>query len=328
MFLTIQSPCRQSCAGHRIAPVNPLKVISTIRYVSRKLRKIYREFDIASGHCGTCRTVHVFCQRYRADDMSDRVAGRLPVFGFGKLRNAKIKLFPTPEYTSKQASDPVVPQVPCTGIFLGPSKSGKTVAPTQARPLRTAPAHVPAHRRRLRPQPQVLRRAVRLQDQARRLALLAQPHHDLPGQVRLPGARQAREQQGVACQAVLHAVVRSRHLQRSAGRSASMRGGLPAAAAWILPRGRRASRPGVAQPQAPAAARSASTAVTCVRLRGGASRMRRARSPGPHRGWGGRCPPPMERPRPRAVQLAAAAADAVCRPPPCCRPTARSSRSR
>ena len=40
----------------------------------------------------------------------------------------KIKLFPTPEYTSKQASDPVVPLVPCTGIFLGPSKSGKTVA--------------------------------------------------------------------------------------------------------------------------------------------------------------------------------------------------------
>ena len=40
----------------------------------------------------------------------------------------KIKLFPTTEYTSKQASDPVVPLVPCTGIFLGPSKSGKTVA--------------------------------------------------------------------------------------------------------------------------------------------------------------------------------------------------------
>ena len=32
----------------------------------------------------------------------------------------KIKVFPTPEYSSKQ--------VPCTGIFLGPSKSGKTVA--------------------------------------------------------------------------------------------------------------------------------------------------------------------------------------------------------
>ena len=35
----------------------------------------------------------------------------------------KIKLFPTTEYTSKQPSDPVVPLVPCTGIFLGPSKS-------------------------------------------------------------------------------------------------------------------------------------------------------------------------------------------------------------
>ena len=39
----------------------------------------------------------------------------------------KIKLFPTPEYSSKQPSDPVVPLVPRTGIFLGPSKSGKTV---------------------------------------------------------------------------------------------------------------------------------------------------------------------------------------------------------
>ena len=39
----------------------------------------------------------------------------------------KIKLFPTPEYTSKQSSDPVVPLVPRTGIFLTPSKSGKTV---------------------------------------------------------------------------------------------------------------------------------------------------------------------------------------------------------
>ena len=40
----------------------------------------------------------------------------------------KIKLFPTAEYSSKQPSDPVVPLVPCTGIFLGPSESGKTVA--------------------------------------------------------------------------------------------------------------------------------------------------------------------------------------------------------
>ena len=40
----------------------------------------------------------------------------------------KLKLFPTAEYTSKQPRDPIVPRVPCTGIFLGPSKSGKTVA--------------------------------------------------------------------------------------------------------------------------------------------------------------------------------------------------------
>ena len=40
----------------------------------------------------------------------------------------RVKLFPTDEYTSKQPRDPIVPRVPCTGIFLGPSKSGKTVA--------------------------------------------------------------------------------------------------------------------------------------------------------------------------------------------------------
>ena len=40
----------------------------------------------------------------------------------------KVKLFPTAEYTSKQPRDPIVPRAPCTGIFLGPSKSGKTVA--------------------------------------------------------------------------------------------------------------------------------------------------------------------------------------------------------
>ena len=34
----------------------------------------------------------------------------------------KVKLFPSPEYTSKQPKDSVVP------VLLGPSKSGKTVA--------------------------------------------------------------------------------------------------------------------------------------------------------------------------------------------------------
>ena len=40
----------------------------------------------------------------------------------------KIKVFPSPSYTSKQPHDPVVPQLPATGILIGPSKSGKTVA--------------------------------------------------------------------------------------------------------------------------------------------------------------------------------------------------------
>ena len=69
--------------------------------------------------------------------------------------------------------------------------------------LRAAPAHVPAHPvvGRLRPQAQVLRGAVRLGHQAHRLALLLQPRHNLSG------ARQAREQQGVARQAVAYRVV-------------------------------------------------------------------------------------------------------------------------
>ena len=50
---------------------------------------------------------------------------------------------------------------------------------------------------------QVLRGAVRLGH----LALLSQPRHNGPGQVRLSGARQAREQQGVARQAVAYRVV-------------------------------------------------------------------------------------------------------------------------
>ena len=58
-----------------------------------------------------------------------RLAARFPASNLGSKNKGmgKIKLFPTPEYSSKQPSDPVVPLVPCTGIFLGPSKSGKTV---------------------------------------------------------------------------------------------------------------------------------------------------------------------------------------------------------
>ena len=39
-----------------------------------------------------------------------------------------IKVFKTPDYQVKQPRDPIVPRVPCTGMLLGPSKSGKTVA--------------------------------------------------------------------------------------------------------------------------------------------------------------------------------------------------------
>ena len=48
-----------------------------------------------------------------------------PAFSF-KRTNGEDQA--TTEYTSKQASDPAVPLVPRTGIFLGPSKSGKSVA--------------------------------------------------------------------------------------------------------------------------------------------------------------------------------------------------------
>ncbi|CAE7237129.1 unnamed protein product [Symbiodinium sp. KB8] len=37
-------------------------------------------------------------------------------------------VFPSPPYDTKQPRDPVVPKLPCTGILVGPSKSGKTVA--------------------------------------------------------------------------------------------------------------------------------------------------------------------------------------------------------
>ena len=111
--------------------------------------------------------------------------------------------------------------------------------------LRAAAAHVPAHPvvGRLRPQPQVLRGAVRLGHQVHRLALLSQP---CPGQV-LSGARQAREQQGAR--------------QWPTGSSTPFHRGAPPpcaapccpATASSLPRGRPACRPGGAAPPAPAA---------------------------------------------------------------------------
>ena len=37
----------------------------------------------------------------------------------------KAKLFPNPEYTSKQPRDGIVPRVPCARIFLGPSSKSE-----------------------------------------------------------------------------------------------------------------------------------------------------------------------------------------------------------
>ena len=67
----------------------------------------------------------LLCSRTLTDSPPDFPASNL---ASNAKEMGKIKLFPTTEYSSKQASDPVVPLVPCTGIFLGPSKSGKTVA--------------------------------------------------------------------------------------------------------------------------------------------------------------------------------------------------------
>ena len=69
----------------------------------------------------------------RASLHSDALTDSPPGFPASNLGSnakemGKIKLFPTTEYSSKQPSDPVAPLVPCMGIFLGPSKSGKTVA--------------------------------------------------------------------------------------------------------------------------------------------------------------------------------------------------------
>ena len=118
--LTVFFPTIQSWRGHRIAPLNPgvgaglLHSILDCPGVSQTRRDCPENSVRASLH-------------------SDALPESPPGFPPSNLASnakemGKIKLFPTTEYSSKQASDPVVPLVPCTGIFLGPSKSGKTVA--------------------------------------------------------------------------------------------------------------------------------------------------------------------------------------------------------
>ena len=109
-----------------------------------------------------------------------------------------------------------------------------------------------------------------------RLALLSQPRHNGPRQVRLSGARQACEQQGVARQAVAHGLVHP-PLRLHA------RPGCPATAS-SLPRGRPACRPGGAAPPAPAAApRSASAAAASAGARGSAAARPGCAGPWPPR---------------------------------------------
>ena len=78
--------------------------------------------------CSSALTENTGSASVHTDALTDSPPG-FPASNLGSKNKAmgKIKLFPVPEYSSKQSSDPVVPLVPCTGIFLGPSKSGKTV---------------------------------------------------------------------------------------------------------------------------------------------------------------------------------------------------------
>ena len=138
-ILLWQQDCStQSCCGNRIAPPNPAVATGLLHPillwqqdcpgVSQKtleaqcctaLRPQTRRPDCAE-NTGSA-SVHT-------DALPDSPPG-FPASNLGSKNKAmgKIKLFPVPEYSSKQSSDPVVPLVPCTGIFLGPSKSGKTV---------------------------------------------------------------------------------------------------------------------------------------------------------------------------------------------------------
>ena len=104
----------QSWRGHRIAPVFPRKTLEA--QCCTALRPQTRRPDCAE-NTGSA-SVH-----------TDALPDSPPGFPASNLASnakemGKIKLFPTTEYSSKQSSDPVVPLVPCTGIFLGPSKSG------------------------------------------------------------------------------------------------------------------------------------------------------------------------------------------------------------
>ena len=141
-FFTTHTPCRQSWRGRRIAPLNP----GVGTGLPRSILAWAQDCPTQSWH-GHRKTLEAQCctalrpQTRRPDCAentgsasvhTDALPDSPPGFPASNLASnakemGKIKLFPT-EYSSKQSSDPVVPLVPCMGIFLGPSKSGKTVA--------------------------------------------------------------------------------------------------------------------------------------------------------------------------------------------------------
>ena len=158
-FFTIHTPNRQSWRGHRIATLNPGVGTGLLHSILAWAQ------DCPTPGVGTglphsilawaqdcpgvsLKTLGAQCctalrPRTRRPDCpensgsasvhTDALTDSPPGFPASNLTSnakemGKIKLFPTTEYSSKQPSDPVVPLVPCTGIFLGPSKSGKTVA--------------------------------------------------------------------------------------------------------------------------------------------------------------------------------------------------------
>ena len=209
----------------------------------------------------------------------------------------------------------------------------------------------------LRPQPQVLRGAVRLGHQVHRLA---QPRNNGPGQVRLSGARQAREQQGVAREAVAYRVVHPvppplfgalrLHARRPAAQQRlRLFHAVDRRAVRVAQRLQRPQplREALRQPLRQQAVRLRLRQVARRRVQDAPGLGHHAVLKAQHRvvdgavGAVAQQPPrvdevPHHAPlvgeglgevRARAVQLAACCC-ARCRPPPCCAPTGLSSRSR
>ena len=122
--LTCPSPCRQSCAGRRIA----LRQSCAGRRIALRQSCAGRRIALCQSCAGRRIALRQSCDGRRIAPVNPVLGAGLfpvspgfPASNFGsnaKGRMGKIKLFPTTECTSKQASDPVVPLVPCTCLIL------------------------------------------------------------------------------------------------------------------------------------------------------------------------------------------------------------------